>query len=836
MLKISGAVLAGLLLFSCDRGLPTKNDAVARLILTISWNKDGTTVAPDDIDSVRISLQSSYLSSDRVSIFPFLNGKGKIEELPSGIDVSVTVDGLGVSGEVLYSGQTSVPEIATGEVNVSVVSSFVGLRDTLGPTLAILSHRNPDTVGSRVVRIFGRAADTSGIFQLMVADSTVLCNDFFWDVQGTMLNNGKNVIRITATDNSRLKNTTTQELVLYYDPAYVKNANHAPYFLVSSATLGATLKAGTVYSRVLYAADPDSFNRLAFRVGPPLQLTGDSCVTWLPGIADTGRHLVYALVFDQDSARDSVPWFITVVDSAVNTPPMFQTRAQDMTQEAVAGSVYMDTVKAVDLDQATGLIYSIVSGGIGMLIDSVSGVVAWIPKISDFGVHYVTIKVKDDSVAMATLSWVIDVKDPSLIAFSAGHDTTVTIKDTVDLKPYIIVKSGTIIKYEWDIGNTGSFIRVSQPETSIIVPRTSMEAYVCVLKITNSNGDIVEDHVSIRVLQGNPKADAGVDSIVAPGKQVYLTGKGTDGGRIIRSEWDIGNTGHFVECLGFTDSFYMPDTVFSYSCVLRVMDDDSNTATDMVTFRVLKIKMALIEPAAFTMGSLTGQDDEKPVHTVTLSPFYMDTTEVTQKQFYDVLGFKPSRSPEVWTLPVESVTWYDAVLYCNALSKLQGMDTVYSYGRKDGLAGKNCTGLDNLTLHYSRLGFRLPTEAEWEYACRAGAATDYFWGDDNSLARTFAIYGGGYTAMPYNAASRAPNALGLYDMAGNVWEWCNDWYGPYSQDSAQDPKGSVAGATRVIRGGSWQDNVVDLRSAHRGVGQPGWATSMVGFRTVLQVK
>src|SRR3989339_354108 len=212
MLKFLVVLLVGSLFFSCDRGMPTKYDAKARIILNITWSRDGATVTPEDIDSVRVTLHSTRLSSDRVNIFPFLNGMGKIEELPGGIDVLVTVDGLDHTGEVLYNGRTSVSEIAAGEFSVDVVSSFVGLRDTLGPVLAVLSHRNPDTVGSRVVRIFGRAVDGGGIFQVTVADSVISCNDYFWDLQGVMLNNGRNVINITVVDNSPLKNTATQTL------------------------------------------------------------------------------------------------------------------------------------------------------------------------------------------------------------------------------------------------------------------------------------------------------------------------------------------------------------------------------------------------------------------------------------------------------------------------------------------------------------------------------------------------------------------------------------------------------------------------------------------------
>jgi formylglycine-generating enzyme required for sulfatase activity len=238
----------------------------------------------------------------------------------------------------------------------------------------------------------------------------------------------------------------------------------------------------------------------------------------------------------------------------------------------------------------------------------------------------------------------------------------------------------------------------------------------------------------------------------------------------------------------------------------------------------------------FRMGSGAGSPDEQPDHDVTVRAFYMDSTEITQGRFFEILGVKPSNTTYHPDDPVESVTWYDAVLFCNALSKRYGYDTVYLYSSLEGTPGNNCTSLNNLVIDTARIGYRLPTEAEWESACRAETATEYYWGDDSAQSASFAVYGGGTAASQTTVASKTPNANGLYDMAGNVWEWCNDWYGNYSATEQNSPTGPITGSARIIRGGGWQDNATELRSSNRGFGIPGWKSSFVGFRTVLPAR
>jgi formylglycine-generating enzyme required for sulfatase activity len=221
--------------------------------------------------------------------------------------------------------------------------------------------------------------------------------------------------------------------------------------------------------------------------------------------------------------------------------------------------------------------------------------------------------------------------------------------------------------------------------------------------------------------------------------------------------------------------------------------------------------MVPIPAGSFRMGSDAGHDDEKPVHEVTLTySFWMGTTPVTQEQFQALMGVNPSRF-EGAKLPVEQVSWRDARIYCERLTKQQSM------------TGSLPTGYE----------YRLPTEAEWEYACRAGTTTEYNTGD--VLLPTQANLddedkGGDLGIVP--VASYPANAWGLYDMHGNVWEWCLDSYAAYSAGAVKDPF-VTGGPYRVIRGGGWVSDSNHCRSAYRFNRDPGYTGNSVGFRVVL---
>jgi formylglycine-generating enzyme required for sulfatase activity len=210
-------------------------------------------------------------------------------------------------------------------------------------------------------------------------------------------------------------------------------------------------------------------------------------------------------------------------------------------------------------------------------------------------------------------------------------------------------------------------------------------------------------------------------------------------------------------------------------------------------------------------------------HQVTVSGFSMGNYEVTQKEWREVMGNNPSYF-QGDHLPVESVSWYEAVEYCNRRSQREGLTPAYT------INGTNVSWNRNAN------GYRLPTEAEWEYACRAGTIGPFSTG--NNISTGQANYDGNnpynnnakgsYRGKTVSVGSFAPNSWGLYDMHGNVWEWCWDRYGDYPGGAQTDP----AGAYRVRRGGSWSGSARYLRSASRYSYAPAVRSRYLGFRLV----
>jgi formylglycine-generating enzyme len=248
--------------------------------------------------------------------------------------------------------------------------------------------------------------------------------------------------------------------------------------------------------------------------------------------------------------------------------------------------------------------------------------------------------------------------------------------------------------------------------------------------------------------------------------------------------------------------------------------------------------MVLIHSAGtyFQMGQSGFDSSEAPIHTAGFSyHFWIDTTEVTNGSFTEIMGMTPAAAAD--KLPVVNISWFDATLYCNARSKSEDKDTAYSYQSRTGVPGQKCV-LSGLTLRPEADGYRLPTEAEWEYACRIDSLTLFFWGNDNLAASTYAWTRENSDDTVHAVAAKKPNRLGLYDMAGNVWEWCNDWFDPryYSSAPPLDPPGPQTGYERVIRGGSWKNSIYFAQAGTRSRMTPQTGTNTLGFRTVLMMK
>jgi len=277
--------------------------------------------------------------------------------------------------------------------------------------------------------------------------------------------------------------------------------------------------------------------------------------------------------------------------------------------------------------------------------------------------------------------------------------------------------------------------------------------------------------------------------------------------------------------------------------VMNKQDENGNETNNLVSTNNAELTndLILINGGTYLMGSPETEmqrETDEVQHEVTVSDFYIGRYEVTQKEYEEVMGENPSNF-EGENLPVENVTWYEAIEYCNKLSEKEGLTPVYTI---DG---------ENVSWDRSANGYRLPTEAEWEYAARAGTTSTF--NTENSISDEEANYYGHYpygieenyftqenletepgeyrqTTVEVNSFS--PNKWGLYNIHGNVAEWCFDYYGAYDLENTDNPSGSTTGTLRVNRGGGWNDYAKHLRCAYRASTTPDQKMSNIGFRVV----
>ena len=238
---------------------------------------------------------------------------------------------------------------------------------------------------------------------------------------------------------------------------------------------------------------------------------------------------------------------------------------------------------------------------------------------------------------------------------------------------------------------------------------------------------------------------------------------------------------------------------------LKLEKSKAISATGKTYTNSIGMEFVLIPSGTFKMGSSNGESDEKPIHSVTISEaFYMGKYEVTQKEWKAVMGDNPSRFKGD-KLPVEQVSWNDIQEFIKKLNQKEG-------GTK----------------------YRLPTEAEWEYAARAGSNSKWSFGDNESQLGDYAWYGSNSNSQTHPVGQKKPNKYGLYDVHGNVWEWVQDWYDSnyYSSSPKTDSKGPSSGSYRVFRGGSWDYSAVSARSAYRYITGPVSRRGIIGFRLV----
>ncbi len=286
--------------------------------------------------------------------------------------------------------------------------------------------------------------------------------------------------------------------------------------------------------------------------------------------------------------------------------------------------------------------------------------------------------------------------------------------------------------------------------------------------------------------------------------------------------------------------------IFCYNCGLFRSEEIEIDLPDLPKGSI-KLELIYIKPGTFMMGSNNGDSDEKPVHSVTITEgFYMGKYEVTIGQYaafltatgkesgvdwensssplskkngkYLLAGHKLSQS---WDQPMIEVSWYGAAMFCNYLSEKEGLQPVYS---------ENGDWSANMDAN----GYRLPTEAEWEYACRAGTQTQFYWGDDSNYTDMddYAWCGSNSNHQTHIVGQKSPNAWGLFDMSGSVWEWCTDWYDVsyYSNSPNNDPVNMQSNYFRVLRGGGWNFYQKYCCSANRYKDSPEITSNNNGFR------